>query len=168
MFDGIDSCKVRLLKKMDESMENFSSKIKRWCFNFFPAFRSTGAWITYISSDLREAHISLGLNWRTRNYVGTLYGGTLYSAVDGIPMVMLIQLLGKNYIVWDKSAEIRFLKPGRETVTAVIRISEQEISEIIEAVNDHGKVERVHTIEWKDSTGEVIAVIDQLIYIRSK
>jgi acyl-coenzyme A thioesterase PaaI-like protein len=149
-------------------MENFSSRMKRWLFNFFPAFRSTGAWVTYISSDFREIHVRMSLNWRTRNYVGTLFGGALYSAIDGIPMVMLINLLGKEYIVWDKSAQIRFLKPGRDTVTAVICISEEETTEIQQAVDTEGKIERSHTIEWKNRHGDVIAVVDQLIHIRAK
>lgn len=149
-------------------MNKFSNYWKRWLFNFFPAFRSTGGWITYLSEDLREVHVRLKLYWRTRNYVGTMYGGTLYSAVDGIPMVILINLLGKDYIVWDKSAEIRFVKPGRETLTAVIRIPEEETREIERIVSEKGKVERIHTIEWKDPQGDVVAIVDQVIHIRAK
>jgi hypothetical protein len=54
----------------------------RWGFNFFPAFRGTGARITYIAGDYREMRVELPLNWRTRNYVGTIFGGSLYGAVD--------------------------------------------------------------------------------------
>ena len=62
-----------------------------------------------------EVRVKIPLNWKTRNGVGTIFGGSLYAAVDPIYMTMLIKLLGPDYLVWDKSAAIRFLKPGRGT-----------------------------------------------------
>lgn len=93
-------------------VESLRTKISRWGFNFFPAYRGTGARITYIASDWREVRIKLPLNWRTRNYVGTIYGGSMYGAADPIYMLMLIKVLGSDYVVWDKAASIRFKKPG--------------------------------------------------------
>src|SRR5260370_10636464 len=90
----------------------------RWKFNLFPAYRGTGGRITYISGDLREVRVKIPLSWRTRNYVGTIYGGSLYGAVDPMYMIMLIRILGPAYTVWDKAASIRFVKPGRSTLTA--------------------------------------------------
>ena len=88
----------------------------RWrphAFNLFPAFRGTGGRVRFVSSDFREVSVELPLNWRTRNYVGTIFGGSLYACVDPFYMIMLIQTLGPEYVVWDKSASIRFRKPGR-------------------------------------------------------
>jgi acyl-coenzyme A thioesterase PaaI-like protein len=96
--------------------ESLRSRFTRWGFNWFPAFRGTGARITYIARDWREVRLRIPLSRRTRNYVGTIYGGSMYGAVDPIYMVMLIRLLGPEYIVWDKSASIRFKKPGRSTL----------------------------------------------------
>ena len=94
--------------------ESWQTRFARWAFNWFPAYRGTGAPVTYIAADWREVRIRLPLNWRTRNYVGTIFGGSLYGAVDPIYMIMLIKALGPDYIVWDKAATIRFLRPGRE------------------------------------------------------
>ena len=88
--------------------ESRSSRWLRWRFNLFPAYRGVGARVEYIASDFREVRVRLPLSWRTRNYVGTIFGGSLYGAVDPIYMIMLIHLLGREYIVWDKSASIRF------------------------------------------------------------
>ena len=33
--------------------------------------------------------------------------GSLYAAVDPIYMIQLIYVLGEEYVVWDKAAEIR-------------------------------------------------------------
>src|SRR6516162_5291913 len=98
--------------------ESLQSRIQRWGFNWFPAFRGMGGRITYLASDWRELRLQIPLARRTRNYVGTIYGGSMYGAVDPIYMVMLIKVLGSEYIVWDKSASIRFKKPGRSTLYA--------------------------------------------------
>ena len=96
--------------------ESWITKLTRWGFNFFPAYRGTGARITYIASDWREVRIKVPLNWRTRNIVGTIFGGSMYGAIDPIYMVMLIKILGPEYIVWDKAAAIRFKRPGKSTL----------------------------------------------------
>ena len=98
--------------------ESLTTRMLRWRFNFFPAYRGTGGRITYMADDFHEIRIKLPLNWRTRNYVGTTFGGSLYGAVDPLYMVMLIKILGSGYIVWDKAATIRFKRPGRETLYA--------------------------------------------------
>src|SRR5438045_2663392 len=98
--------------------ESFRTRLERWSFKFFPAWWGTGARITYIASDHREIRVELPLSWRTRNYVGTIFGGSIYSAVDPIYMIMLIKTLGPGYIVWDKSATVRFRKPARTTLHA--------------------------------------------------
>ena len=78
-------------------------------FNFFPAYRGSGARVTFIAPDWREVRVQVPLSWRTRNYVGTTFGGSMYAAADPIYMMMLIQVLGPAYVVWDKAASVRFL-----------------------------------------------------------
>ena len=102
--------------------------------------------------------------------MGTHDGGSLYSMADPFFMVMLIENLGKDYIVWDKSASIRFKKPGRGTVSASFRLAEQQIREIKQALNsqEKEKIERVFTVEVKDESGSVVAQIEKLLHIRRK
>lgn len=138
----------------------------RWGFNLFPAFRGTGARITYISGDFREVHVKLPLNWRTRNYVGTIFGGSLYGAVDPHYMIMLIKILGPGYVVWDKAATIRFKKPGRGTLYARFLISEEEIAEIRRLLETEPSIDRVYRAELKSVDGVVHAVVDKTLYIR--
>lgn len=71
-------------------------------FNLFPAYRGTGGRLIYVAEDFCEVRVKLPVNWRTRNYVGTIYGGSVYASIDPIYMLMLIQILGPEYIVWDK------------------------------------------------------------------
>ncbi len=138
----------------------------RWGFNLFPAFRGTGARVTYISGDFRELHVKLPLNWRTRNYVGTIFGGSLYGAVDPHHMIMLIKILGPGYTVWDKAATIRFKKPGRSTLYARFVVSEEEIQTIRRLLESAPSIDRVYTVDLKDEEGVVYASVEKTIYIR--
>ena len=147
--------------------ESFESRRMRWTFNLFPAYRGTGARVTYIAEDFREAHVRLPLSWRTRNYVGTIFGGSLYGAVDPVYMIMLIKILGPDYTVWDKAATIRFLKPGRTTLHARFRLDEEELA-TIRRLAEASPVDRVYTVELADAAGEVHATVEKTIYIKRK
>jgi len=137
-------------------------------FNLFPAFRGTGARIDEISDDYRRIRIRIPLNWRTRNYVGTIYGGSMYGAVDPIYMIMLIKNLGAEYVVWDKAATIRFKKPGKETLFAEFRLDQREINEIKLILRDQKSVDRIYTVEITDSAGTVHCVVEKTLYIARK
>jgi acyl-coenzyme A thioesterase PaaI-like protein len=141
----------------------------RWAFNFFPAFRGTGGRVTYIAADWSEVCVKLPLNWRTRNYVGTMYGGSMYGAVDPFYMVMLIKRLGPEYIVWDKAATVRFKKPGRGTLTTRFVVADEELRAIEQALaNGEPSVDRVYQVDLKDADGVVCATVEKVVYIRRK
>jgi len=148
--------------------ESFKSRRFRWLFNLFPAYRGTGGRVTYIADDYREVRVKLPLNWRTRNYVGTIFGGSLYGAVDPIYMLMLINILGPDYIVWDKAAKVRFKKPGKETLYVDFRLSDEEIEEIKRLAEIEKSVDRIYDLELKDKNGIVHAVIEKTLYIAKK
>jgi hypothetical protein len=148
--------------------ESLRSRLTRWSFNRFPAFRGTGGRIIYIASDWREVRLKIPLSRRTRNYVGTIYGGSMYGAVDPIYMVMLIRLLGPEYIVWDKSASITFKRPGRLTLYATFHVFEQETEAIRAALQTARSLDRTYTIDLMDHSGAVHATIEKVLYIRRK
>jgi acyl-coenzyme A thioesterase PaaI-like protein len=158
-----------LLREESNRMpESFKTKIVRWGFNLFPAYRGTGGRITFIASDWREVRVKLPLNWRTRNYVGTIYGGSMYGAVDPIYMVMLIKILGLDYIVWDKAASIRFKRPGTNALFTKFVITNEELNAIKTALATLPSVERVYNVELVDREGVVHAAIDKTVYIKRR
>jgi uncharacterized protein DUF4442 len=111
--------------------------------------------------------VEMKLRWWNRNYVGTHYG-SLYSMTDPFFMLMLIENLGKGFLVWDKSATIRFKKRGRGPVSASFRLSQEQIGEIKQALNSEEKIERPFTVEVKDESGNVIAEVEKLLHVRKK
>jgi hypothetical protein len=146
--------------------ESRKSRFLRWKFNLFPAYRGSGARVTYIADDFREIRVKLPLSWRTRNYVGTIFGGSIYASVDPMYMIMLIQLLGREYVVWDKAATIRFRKPGRTTLFATFRLDDAELDAIRSAAASGEPVNRTYVVELVDGEGTVHASIEKVIHIR--
>jgi len=148
--------------------EDLRSRTFRWGFNFFPAYRGTGGRLVYVADDYREIRIKLPLNWRTKNYVGTIYGGSIYASIDPIYMLMLIKILGPAYTVWDKAAKIRFRKPGQGTLYADFTLSHEEIAEIKRLAEEAKSVDRIYNVELKDRDGVVHAQIEKTLYIAKK
>jgi acyl-coenzyme A thioesterase PaaI-like protein len=148
--------------------ESFKSRRFRWGMNFFPAYRGTGGRVTYISDDWREVRAKVPLSLRTRNYFGTIYGGSMYGAVDPIYVLMLVNVLGPEYIVWDRAASIRFKKPGKSTLFVEFHLSNDEIIEIKRLAETERSVDRVYNLELKDSAGTVCAEIEKTLYIAKK
>jgi len=102
--------------------------LRRW-INFWPPFLGAGIRIRYISPDTKAVDVEMKLRFWNRNYVGTHFGGSLYSMTDPFFMLMLLDNLGPEYLVWDKAATIRFKKPGRGKVRAEFRLSDEQLDE---------------------------------------
>jgi acyl-coenzyme A thioesterase PaaI-like protein len=134
--------------------------------NLYPAFRGTGGRVTYIAPDWSEMRVKLPLNWRTRNYVGTIFGGSLYAALDPHFMFMLMHRLGPEYLVWDKAASIRFRKPGRATLTAVCRMPDAEVAEVQRLLGTEPKVDRTYSVDLVDKAGVVHATVEKVVNVR--
>lgn len=148
--------------------ESLRTKFDRWFFNFFPAYRGTGARVIHISSDWQEVKVKIPLSWRTRNYVKTIYGGSMYGGVDPIYMLMWMNILGKDYIVWDKAATIGFKKPGNQTLYACFKIEDSEIEEVRKKLQTEKSIDLIYRVDLQDESGLLYAEIDKTIYLRKK
>ncbi len=133
-------------------------------WNFYPPFFFAGIRIRWVAPDFTSAVTSLRLRWWNRNYIGTLFGGSMYSMCDPLHMVMLMELLGPGYIVRDKGAEIRFLKKGLGRVTARFEITPKQVAEIW---NDAAETqERRFTVQVRDEAEDVVCEVVKVLHIR--
>jgi len=148
--------------------ENIKSRIKRFLFNFLPAYRRTGARICFISDDWKEVHIKLRLKWTTRNYVGSVFGGSIYGALDPIYMIQLINILGNKYVVWDKVATIKFIRPIKQEVFARFLISENLITEIKKGIELNKEMEIELSVQFNDGNETTYAEVIKKLYIADK
>ncbi|HEY7403013.1 MAG TPA: DUF4442 domain-containing protein [Candidatus Angelobacter sp.] len=136
--------------------------------NFYPPYLGAAVRVTRISDDFRDLEVEMPLRFYNRNYVGTHFGGSLYSMVDPFYMLMLLHILGPGYIVWDKAATIRFKKPGKGVMKAAFHLSEEQIAEIRSSAETQPKVEPQFLVLVKDAEGNVVAEVDKLLYVRKK
>jgi acyl-coenzyme A thioesterase PaaI-like protein len=145
--------------------ESFESRLWRWGGNLFPAYRRTGACITYVAADFHEVHIKIPSNWKTRNHMGITWGGGLYSALDPIYGVMLFKILGAQYRVIDRTASIHFKRPGKTTLFAQFRLSQQELKGIQADLLIKTKLTRNYEIDLVDKQGVVHASCEKELCI---
>ena len=136
--------------------------------NLYPPYWATGIVISEVAPDFRRIVVRMKMRWYNRNYVNTHFGGSLYAMVDPFYMLMLIQLLGRDYIVWDKAAGIEFVRPGRGTVTAVFDIDRRRIADILENTADGRKYLPELGVDITDEAGETVARATKTLYIRRK
>ena len=142
--------------------------IAKLAMNIFPPFLGACIKITYIRDDWRELHVAMRLRWYNTNAAGTHFGGSLYAMTDPHLMLLLMQLLGKEYVIWDKAATIDFVKPGRGTVKAIFTISEEELAVIREKIADGNKCLPEFTVKVVDEQGDLVANVKKVLYIREK
>ena len=140
----------------------------RWALNLWPPFLGAGIRVKRLQPDWRAIDVEMKLRFWNSNFVGTHYGGSLYSLADPFYMLMLIDNLGADYIVWDKSASIRFKKPGKGKMHACFRLSEEQLEGIRQALNTQEKIEPTFVVEIKDEAGNVIAEVQKVLHVRKK
>jgi len=143
------------------------TRLLKW-IHFYPPFLGMNIRVVYKSPDLRTIGVQSRLGWRNLNAVGTHFGGTLYTMCDPWFMLILMHALGGKYVVWDKAATIRFVRPGRGTVTATFAIAEETIADLRARADAGEKIEPVFEAQVHDEQGEVVAQVQKVLYVRRK
>jgi acyl-coenzyme A thioesterase PaaI-like protein len=144
------------------------ARMVRMGFNLHPAFRGTGGRVEHVAHDLSHIRIRLPLTWRTKNVVGSLYGGSLFAVTDGVHPMMLMAALGDGVIVWDKAANIRYKKPGYSTLYADFLLDPDDVEDIRNSLLQNPELDRTYLVELKDEHGTVHTVVERTVYIADK
>lgn len=139
----------------------------KW-INFYPPLLGAGIRVLHRQSDEHTIIVQLKLTRFNLNAVGVHFGGSLYAMCDPFFMLILMQHIGQDYIVWDKAASIQFLKPGRGTVSATFHISSEQIAELRAQADREGKIEPLFSVDVIDERGEIVAKVEKRLYIRQK
>lgn len=145
-----------------------SLKKNIWFINLYPPYLGSGISIKSVNDEFTKISVQLKMRWYNRNAVGTHFGGSLYSMCDPFYMFILMEHLGKDYIVWDKAATIHFRKPGLKTVSATFEITKEEIASIKEQVDKNGKGDFTFTTTINSEDGALIAEVEKVVYVRNK
>ncbi len=162
---------MSLYQKIAEVGQKFVAKhiLFKYGFNWSPMYRRSTAKITEVSKDLLKVYVKLPINYKNRNYVNSIFGGSMFAAVDPIPMVQLINLIGEDYVVWDKSAQIYFKKPARSDVYAEFSFSEEELKDIKKAIEKEKEIEIIKTTLLTDKQKyKVYCEVRKTLYVADK
>lgn len=141
--------------------------LRRW-INLWPPFLGAGIRVQYIAPDMKSIDVEMKLRWWNANYVGTHFGGSLFAMTDAFYMLMVMAKLGRDYIVWDKAASIRYRRPGKGRVRAEFRLTDAQLEDIREKLKTLPKYEPLFKLEVKDEQGTVIAEVEKLLHVRKK
>lgn len=140
----------------------------RLLMNVWPPFLFGGIRVLKVSDDLRQIVVRLKCHWFNRNYVGTHFGGNLFAMTDPYWMIMVMENVGRDYIVWDKAAEIEFVKAVKEPVFARFDLDPALIDDLIARVARDGKTLHWFPVDVTTADGTVVARVRKQVYIRLK
>lgn len=143
-------------------------KALRLAMNCYPPYIGAGIRVDQISTNYRQIDVSMKLRWYNRNYVGTHFGGSLFSMTDPFFMLALMNVLGNDFIVWDKGAVIDFIKPGKGVVKVSFRVTDEMLEEIHSATENGKKFLPTYHVSITDANGDTVANVDKHLYIRRK
>lgn len=136
--------------------------------NIWPPFLAAGVRVREISADYRRVRVELRMHWWNRNYVGVHFGGSLFAMTDPFYMLMYMQNLGDDYIVWDRAAGIEFIRPGRGRVRAEFSLEQADIEHARAAAEGGRRALIEREVEVLDGNDEVVARIRRTVYVRLK
>lgn len=145
-----------------------SSSVVRRLFNLYPPFIGSGIKVQELSADYKYLKVILKLRFYNKNYVGTQFGGSIFSMTDPHYMLLLIKNLGPEYRVLDKAAHIEFVKPGKTHLVAEFRITDELIELIKEKTKNGEKYLIDLPVSVHDIHGEVVAKLTKTLYVRLK
>ena len=140
----------------------------RHVLNLWPPFLFSGIHVAAVSDDYRHARVELRMRPWNRNYVGTHFGGSLFAMTDPFWMLLVMQSLGRDYVVWDRAGTIDFVKPGRGTVHARFDLDASVLDELHRATAGGGKVVRWFGTDVVDGEDAVVAHVRKQLYVRRK
>ena len=131
-------------------------------------YRRTTAKLIDVSDDLHKVVITLRLNWKNKNYVGSIFGGSMLAATDPIYLIQLIQILGDNYVVWDKAVTARYKRPAKSRIYGTFLFSEEEIKDIKNKIAESHEIDITKTMNLIDEKQQIIATFSKTLYIADK
>ena len=136
--------------------------------NWYPPFLGMGVRVRSFEDDFTRFVVELQSRWYNRNLFGTHFGGSLYTMSDPFFVFIVTMNLGRNYIVWDKSASIDFIRPAKGTITGIFEIDSERLGEIRAEVDTLGKNTYHFEVDLMDEDGQAVARVSKEVYVRAK
>lgn len=147
-----------------------SANVLKWALRIYPPLLFQRIWVIKISKDYRSATVKVNKTLITRNYNGSVFGGTLFSAADPFYPALFHQLLtsrGFKVQLWLRSASIKYVKPAFKDVFFSAEISDDVLTETELTLNLKGRHKQPFQLEMHSREGKLCAIVHGEIYIRN-
>ncbi|MCQ1993812.1 DUF4442 domain-containing protein [Arthrobacter sp. zg-Y1171] len=140
----------------------------RRLMNAWPPFAFTGIRITRLDPEYLGVSVRLRSYWWNKNVAGVHFGGSLFAMTDPFWMMMLLHHLGRDHVVWDRAAEIEFLKPGKGELTVRFTLDRADVGRLRKLAAGGDKVLEWFSVDVTDGSGDVVARVRKQVYVRLK
>lgn len=148
------------------------SRVPLWLLriglNLWPPFLGAGIRVRRIAADWREIVVEMPLRLTNRNWFGTHFGGSLFAMTDPFHALMVLHNLPDGYAVWDRTASIDFVSPGRGRVRAVFRLTQEDVDAIVRMTDSGDKHLHLFRADVVDAEGLVVARVEKMVYVRRR
>ncbi len=139
-------------------------KYIRW----WPPLLASGIAVESFNDDLSIVTVRMKQHFFNINYVGSHYGGSIFSMTDPFYMFMLLHKLKREHIIWDQGASIDFVNPARGTIRATFTLSDNIVEDIRNTCLTQFSHQAHFDVEVVDETGLTVARVKKTLYIRRK
>lgn len=142
----------------------------KWLMRLYPPMFFQRIWVKKIDKDFRGIDVKINRSLFTTNLGSATFGGTIFAATDPFYALLIGQIMqhkGFKITVWLKSAEIQYLKPARKDLHYSIKINDEMIKEVEQAITNEGKFVKSYPIEIFDTTGDLCVTAQNEVYIRN-
>jgi len=135
--------------------------------SFWPPYFFAGITVKEVNEDFTRITVQMKQRpWNT-NYVGSHFGGSLYSMCDPFFMFILLHHL-KGHIIWDKAASFKFKKPGVGIMSAVFEISNDSIEQVKKDAAQNYSISPIFKTVVTDQLGETVLELEKTLYVKKK
>lgn len=159
-----------MYQKLTKLLKHFftDAQIYKYMFNWSSMYRRSTGKVIKVSEDLHYVKIKIPISFKNRNYVGSIFGGSLFSATDPIYMIQLLNILGEDYVVWDKAATINYKRPAKENVFAEFIFSKDEVVNIKNNVAINNEIDIIKNLNIVTKNGTIISELEKTLYVANK
>lgn len=147
-----------------------SEGLLKWIMRFYPPLFFQRIWVVSFDKGFTGACVKIKRSFLNRNYNGSIFGGTIFTAADPFYPLLFHQLFtkkGYRVVAWSKSAQIQFLKAGLTDLYFDIKLNNDEVAEAEHVLNTGGKYIKSHPIDIYNKNGEICVSLINEVYLRN-